>query len=38
MYYMIADKQITKIEGFEQGDKRLDIYIDYMNKLKSFVD
>jgi hypothetical protein len=36
VYYMPADNTYTKIEGFEQDDKRLDIYIDYMNKIKDY--
>ena len=36
VYYMAADNTYTKIEGFEQNDKRLNIYIDYMNKTKDY--
>jgi hypothetical protein len=36
VYYLKADNTYTKIEGFEQDDKRLNIYIDYMNKTKDY--
>jgi hypothetical protein len=36
VYYLPADNTYTKIEGFEPDDRRLDIYIDCMNKLKDY--
>lgn len=33
-YHLTTEKEVTKIEGSGLDDKRLDLYIDYINKHK----
>jgi hypothetical protein len=34
MYYFPEENKILRIEGFGQDDKRIDAYINFMNKAK----